>query len=242
MVDRDQADSGRRASVRRNRDEAGHVRARVLRPRDERVHVVAVGSDGRELDPAVVVLGPEGLGQAPCAPLHRLPVRVRRVGHGEGDISDAVALGGRPPADLAVAAKTARQHEADVSLLEHVGRAVADACLGSRVARAREAECVLIEVRRLLRVPDPDLEVIPAVDRHEVVVAHEPDSSATAKRPERRARGGARRGCPARSGRHPLSGSASASRRGRGRRGWLRRREGGSRRSPHGTGRRVLSP
>ena len=27
-------------------------------------------------------------------------------------------------------AKTARQHEADVSLLEHVGRAVADACLG----------------------------------------------------------------------------------------------------------------
>ena len=34
---------------------------------------------------------------------------------------------------------------------------------------------MLVEVRRLLRVPDPELEVIPAVERHEVGVAHRAD-------------------------------------------------------------------
>ena len=45
-----------------------------------------------------------------------------------------------------------------------VGRAVANARLRACVRGAREAERVLVEVRGLLRVPDPDLDVVPAVD------------------------------------------------------------------------------
>ena len=45
---------------------------------------------------------------------------MRRVGHGQRDILHAVALGRGPPTDLAVAAKPARDDEADVPLLENI--------------------------------------------------------------------------------------------------------------------------
>src|SRR5207237_7622504 len=38
-----------------------------------------------------------------------------------------------------------------------------------RVRDRREPECVLVEVCGLFRVPDPQLDVIPPVDRHEVI-------------------------------------------------------------------------
>ena len=59
-----------------------------------------------------------------------------------------------------------------MALLEHVGRTVANARLRPRVGHRREAERVLVEVRRLLGVADPELDVIPALDRHEIVVRH----------------------------------------------------------------------
>ena len=40
---------------------------------------------------------------------------------------------------------------------------------GPGVRGAREAERVLVEVRGLLRVADPELDVVPAEQRHEVV-------------------------------------------------------------------------
>ena len=50
----------------------------------------------------------------------------------------AVAVQRREAADLAVAAQPARQHEADVALLEDVGGAVADAGLRARVRDRRK--------------------------------------------------------------------------------------------------------
>ena len=177
-------------AVRGNRLVPGQVRPAVLGAIDEPVDVVAIRRDRRELDTARVVLDPVRLDHAAGAALHGLAVRVRRIRDGERDVAHAVALRRGPLADFAVAAEAARENEADLPLLEHVRRAVADARLRPRVGRAREAVGALVEVRRLLRVPDPDLEVIPAVDRHEVVFAHGSDS----RRPVPEPSGGGQRG------------------------------------------------
>ena len=73
--------------------------------------------------------------------------------------------------------KRARDDEPDLVLLEHVARAVADAGLGPRVRGAAEPERLLVVVGSLLRVPDPQLDVIPPVERHEVF-GHALDSTA----------------------------------------------------------------
>ena len=101
--------------------------------------VVAVRRDGSELDAPGVVLDPVRLDDAASATLNGLAIRVRRIRNRERDVAHAVALRLSPPADLAVAAQAAREDEADVALLEHVGGAVADACLRACVGRAREA-------------------------------------------------------------------------------------------------------
>src|SRR5207248_3736387 len=74
-----------------------------------------------------------------------------------------------------VPAQAARYDEADLALLEEVGGAVADARLGPCVGRRPEPERTLVEVRRLLRVADPELDVIPALERHEVGRGHASD-------------------------------------------------------------------
>src|SRR5262249_60667857 len=53
---------------------------------------------------------------------------------------------------------------------EEIRRAVADAGLWAGVRSASKAERVLVPVGRLLGVPDPQLDVIPAVQWHEIVV------------------------------------------------------------------------
>src|SRR5205823_9088386 len=68
----------------------------------------------------------------------------------------------------------------DLLLLEHVRGAVADTRLRAGVGGRREAERVLVEEGRLLGVSDPELDVIPAVKRHEVVGAHVSDLRAFA--------------------------------------------------------------
>src|SRR4029450_9248267 len=73
-------------------------------------------------------------------------------------------------------AESAAVHdERDVSLLEDVRGAVAHAGLRPRVRRARESERALVEVCRLLRVADPQLDALPPSPPHEVGGAHTPD-------------------------------------------------------------------
>ena len=130
---------------------------------------VAIGRDRSELDGALVVLELRGLSHAARPTLHRLAVCLGRVGNGQRDVADAVAVARVVTGDLVVLAKRRRQDEADLALLEHVGGPVAEPGLGPCVGRAREAEDALVEVRRLLCVPDPELEVVPTEQRHEVL-------------------------------------------------------------------------
>ena len=67
-----------------------------------------------------------------------------------------------------ILAERARQDEADLALAEHVRRTVPQPGLGPGVRDAREAERVLVEVRGLLRVTHPELDVVPTVERHEI--------------------------------------------------------------------------
>ena len=67
--------------------------------------------------------------------------------------------------------------ETNLVLLEHVAHAVANAGLRACVRRAAEAERMLVVVGGLLGVPDPELDVIPTVERHEVL-CHGCDSTA----------------------------------------------------------------
>ena len=170
-----------RGAVRRDGDVPGQVRAGVLRAIHERVDVVAVGRDRGELDSPLVVLHPVRLDDTACAALDGLAIGVGRIGDGERDVAHAVSLRRRPLADLAVRAQTAREDEADIALLEDVGGAVAHARLGPCIRGAGEAVRRLVEERGLLRVPDPDLEVVPTVDRHEIVFAHTPDLTPPAR-------------------------------------------------------------
>jgi hypothetical protein len=122
------------------------------------------------LHAAVLVLDPRRLRHAARAALERMAIGVLGVRDPDRDVLDAVAVQALVARDLVVAAKRAREDEADVPLLDDVGRAVADARLGARVRGLAKAEAALVEVRRLLRVAHPELEVVPVDKRHEVLL------------------------------------------------------------------------
>ena len=71
--------------------------------------------------------------------------------------------------DLAVRAERAGQDDRDVVLAHHVAGAVADAGLQARIGDRREAPQGTEVVRRLARVADPELDVVDAVERQEVL-------------------------------------------------------------------------
>ena len=90
-------------------------------------------------------------------------------------------LAAKRPTSLS-GADTACEHEANLALLQHVGRAVANARLGTRVRDPLEPERVLVPVGRLLGVADPQLEVIPPFERHEIPLYHGRDVTAARER------------------------------------------------------------
>jgi hypothetical protein len=70
--------------------------------------------------------------------------------------------------DLVILAERGGENQPNLPLLEHVRSAIADACLRARVGRPGEPERALVEIRRLLGVADPQFDVIPPVERHEI--------------------------------------------------------------------------
>jgi hypothetical protein len=96
------------------------------------------------------------------------------VGDGERDDLHAVAVGRVVAADLMVGRQRAGEDEPDAALLEHVRGAVADAGLQPRVGDLLEAHRPRVEVRGLQRVADVELDVVDAVQRHEVIGAFGP--------------------------------------------------------------------
>src|SRR5918994_2566195 len=179
VVDRDQADAAAGAAVLRERDVAGEVRPFVFGAVDEAVDVLTVGGDRGQLHPAVLVLHDMRLDNAARSASDGLVVGRSGVGHLQRDVLGRVAVLGGEADDRAVGAKPAREHEPDLTLLEHVRRAVADTGLGACVGDAVEAERMLVPEGRLLGVPHPELDVVPAVERHEVRVCHGRDLTPT---------------------------------------------------------------
>src|SRR5215831_2132067 len=179
VIEKLQGDPGRGLAVLDRRPVAGEVGARVVLAVHEGVDDVAVGRDRRELDSSVLVFGPVRLGDALRAALDRLPVGLGGARDAQRDALRGVAVTARELGDLAVGTKAAREHEPDLLLLEHVRGAVANSGLRASVRRRREAERLLVVVGGLLRVPDPELDVIPAFERHEVVGAHVSDLKAS---------------------------------------------------------------
>src|SRR5262245_6881674 len=145
------------------------MRPGVVGAGHERVHHLAVGRDRGDLDAAVLVLEPLRLAHAARAALDGHGVRLLGVRDAHRDVANAVAVLRGEARDLVVVAQRTRQDEADLALTEDVGRPIAHARLGSRVRVARKAEGVLEVVRGLLRVPDPELDVVPALERHRIL-------------------------------------------------------------------------
>jgi hypothetical protein len=107
-----------------------------------------------------------------------LAVSVLRVLDLERNVLHAVSVRVRVPRDLVVGTERARDDEPRVSLLQDVGGTIPDARLGTRIRDRLEAERALIVIGRLLRVADPELDVVPPEQRHEVL-AHASDSRAS---------------------------------------------------------------
>ena len=129
---------------------------------------VAVGADPGEADGPVLVAHLERLEDALGPAFQRRAVRVRRVGHRQGDVAHAVAVAGVVRADLVAGRQGARKDEPDVALGEHEVDPVAQAALQPGGGDLREPERLAIEERRLRGVADPQLDVVDAVQRHEI--------------------------------------------------------------------------
>ena len=183
VVDRLEPDTCISSRLARHRGVTGLERARVVAPVDEGVDRVAVGGDGGELDRAELILEGARLEGPSGAALHGLPVRLGRIGHRERDVLDAVTVAAAVPRDVVVLAQRRRQHEADASLLEHVRGSVAYPGLRACVGSAGESQCLLVEVRGLLGVADPQLDVVPPVEWHEIRLYRNWSFSAFGRRP-----------------------------------------------------------
>ncbi len=170
VIDRLEPDTSRWDRVARDGGVAGLERPGVVLTVDERVDRVAIRGDGGHLDRSVLVLEALGLGCPDRTVLHGLRVRLGRVGNRERDVFHTISVSALMSRDLVVFAQRRRDDEADASLRERVGGAVAHARLRAGIRRQGEPERMLVEVRGLLGVPDPELDVVPAVERHEVQV------------------------------------------------------------------------
>ena len=168
VVDREQAvvAGDRRLVARRI---AGQERALVVGAVDEGVDGVAVGGDGRQAHRAVLVGEVVRRLDAARAAGRRLEVGVVDVRDAERDHLHAVAVLGDVRADLVAGNERAGQDDPDAALLEDVRRAVAHAGLQAGVGHLGEPERADPIGRGLQRVADIKLDVVDAVERHEVI-------------------------------------------------------------------------
>ena len=148
--------------------EARQERSLVAAALDERVQRLAVGGDRRHPDRAVLVALLPWLADALGSVLHRVGVGVRGVGNRECDHLDAVTVLGDMAGDLARPEQWGGEDEPDPALLDHVRGPVADAGLEAAVGDRAKAKRVGEPVGGLVRVPDVELDVIDAEQRHRV--------------------------------------------------------------------------
>ena len=82
---------------------------------------------------------------------------------------DAVAVAVDVLGNCVAAAQRRGEHETDLALLHHVGRAIALAGLRSRIGDQRHAEGGAVKVGSLARVADVELDVVRAFEGEKIV-------------------------------------------------------------------------
>ena len=88
---------------------------------------------------------------------------------GERDVMDAVAVLADVLRDLAVGRQRRRDHERDVVAPHHVAGPIPDAGLQAGERDRREAPQRAVVRRRLAGIADPELDVVDALERQEVL-------------------------------------------------------------------------
>ena len=91
---------------------------------------------------------------------HRFRKRPIGIVHLKDDVADAVAVLPEVIRGGMIGRQRRRQDEARPALLERVRGVGAASRFESAVGNLREAEGVTVEERRLLRIPDPELDVV----------------------------------------------------------------------------------
>src|SRR5712691_1727895 len=170
MVDLEQAEASGRPGRLFDLAIAGGEDAVIVLPIDEAVAGLAVGRDGRSTEhPVLAAVELDRLDRRAGAPLRRLCKRRMDIVDGEGDVLDTVAMGPDVLGDLAVRGQRRREDERDVVASHHIARPVADSGLQTRERDRREAPQGAVVGRRLAGVADPELDMVDAIEREEVL-------------------------------------------------------------------------
>ena len=169
VVDLEQVLSGRRGRRLGHLVVARREGAVVVGAIHERVNHLAVGVDGAAPQGALLALDLGRLERRDGPARGRLTPRRVDVVHGEGDVLHAVSVLRHVLRDLALVAERGGEDEADVVLHHHEAGPIANARLEARVGHRREAPERAVVVRRLLRVADPELNVVDALERQEIL-------------------------------------------------------------------------
>ena len=162
-------------SRRRNRRLLDLAEARsedpvVVVPLDEAVADLAIREDrGAAENPVLATVEIDRLDGRAGAPLRGLGKRRARVVDEERDVLDAVAVAMDVLGDLGVGRQGAGQDERDVVAPHHVARAIANTRLKPGIGDRREAPQGSEVVGGLARVTDPELDVVNALERQEVL-------------------------------------------------------------------------
>jgi hypothetical protein len=167
VIDVKQAD-GPRDDVMLYGSIAGEEWAGVVSTLDEGVDGITVGGDAGDDDLAVFVAELSWLLDAAGSATGGLAPGLASIVDPERDGVNAVAVLVDVVAYLAVGSHSCRENEADLTLLQHVGRTVAPVCLRARIGDQRHAECGAIEVGRLARVADVKLNVVGTLEGEKI--------------------------------------------------------------------------
>jgi hypothetical protein len=154
---------------RRDRAESGKERALVVPALHQRMDRLAVGTDGSDHDLAGVIANDPRLLLRNCSALDGGGIRVARIVHPECIVLHAIAVLVNVLRDRRLRTQCRRQNEPDLALLEEITRPVSHAGLGPTVGDELKAERAAIEMTRLLRVADVELDIVGSVDRKRVV-------------------------------------------------------------------------
>src|SRR4051812_48946297 len=124
---------------------------------------VAVGFNRRSSNASVHVGFVMRFLKCDCSALNCLTERDVSVAHFQGDVADSVSMFLKVIACRMFRVQGSRDHEVGFALCQCVGSCVAIPCLQPAICNLRKAETRSIVIRRLLRVPYPELNMMNAL-------------------------------------------------------------------------------